>query len=124
MTDDCKCNNGQCGDCSCDPHPTNDAYIQCSICQQPTSRDTIQGFSVDAEQVGKRLIFKACPICQAKARTHTLIVCLGCKRLAWQRHHKDTPHGVHYRVITQCEACAVDGMMSGLRWIAGADAIH
>jgi hypothetical protein len=64
-----------------------------------------QQFSAEVPQLGKTLVFRVCSDCQAKARYHELLLCLGCKSSAWIQTGQCTPAGVRYHIKFQCDIC-------------------
>ena len=84
--------------------------LVCSLCKEVTSADNAKHFAVEVPQIGKRLMFKACIVCQEKAKTNTLYVCLGCKSISWHPTGDFYPSGVNYEVKFQCNNCITEAM--------------
>ena len=84
--------------------------LVCSLCKEVTSADNAKHFSVEVPQIGKRLVFKACVVCQEKAKTNTLYICLGCKSISWHPTGNFYPSGFNYEVKFQCNNCVTEAM--------------
>jgi hypothetical protein len=86
----------------------------CSLCKEVMSPENAKEFCVDIPQIGKRLIFTACVACQEKARTNTLVICLGCKSISWYPCANFSPSGIMYEVKFQCNNCIAKAVSNAL----------
>jgi hypothetical protein len=69
------------------------------------SADTGKEFAVEVPQIGKKLTCKACFMCQEKAKTHDLHICLGCKSMSWYPSGDFRSRGISYHVKFRCNNC-------------------
>lgn len=89
--------------------------LLCSICKKVMSHDHAKEFAVEIPQIGKKLILKACVVCQEKAKTHDLYICLGCKSISWHPSGVFRSGGVSYNVKFQCNNCVTETITQTLR---------
>ncbi len=84
----------------------------CSLCKEVMSSDNTKQFAMDVPQIGRRLTFKICVVCQEKTKTHDLYVCLGCKSTSWYPSGNFLSNGITYHVTFRCNQCSTEKLFS------------
>lgn len=82
----------------------------CSLCKEMMSAGNTKEFSIEVPEIGKKLTFKACVFCQAKAEWSNIHICLGCKSISFHASGHFYASGVKSHVKFQCNRCATEAI--------------